>query len=113
MVDYTLLTEKEKQEIIKEYNKRYAMAIIMQISSILSVFPILLIKDYFSIPHNVMIGITTVFIFLFLSTSAYRYSLMNCPICGRPYGSYRKYRPSQCPGCKTHLGGIWDMVEPE
>lgn len=113
MADYTNLTESEKQEIVKAYNRKYAIAVVMQVSSILSVIPILLVKDYFNIPHKVLVGMTVVFAFLYLSTSAYRYTLSCCPICGRSYGSYRKFRPAQCPGCKTYLGSLRDMVEPD
>ena len=113
MTDWRNLTENKKQEIVKNYNKKYTMAVVMQISTILSVFPVLLIKDYFNIPPGIMVGYTVIFAFLYLSASAYRYYFNNCPIFGRPYGSYRKFRPSQCPGCKTPLGSIRDMVEPE
>ena len=57
MADYTLLSENEKQEIVKEYKKRFNTAIAIEISAILLLGIMVLVKEYFNMKVTIIYAV--------------------------------------------------------
>ena len=110
MADWRELTEKEKQEIVKEYNKKYNLATAMNLSVVLTTVVIILLMEFIKFSYNARVGMATVLFIMFIATLGYKHTLMNCPVCGRTYGN-RKHKPTQCSNCNTYLGSIFDREE--
>ncbi|MBQ6850762.1 MAG: hypothetical protein IJN77_06980 [Oscillospiraceae bacterium] len=113
MTEYTKLTESEKQEIVKEYKKRFNTAIAIEISAILLLGIMVLVKEYFNVKVNTIYALMTVPVIIFCFGCAMQVQLLKCPVCGKNYphtfDRFKTY-PARCPNCGVFLGDKIDAV---
>ena len=81
MTEYTKLTESEKQEIVKEYKKRFNTAIAIEISAFLLLGIMVLVKEYFNVKVNTIYALMTVPVIIFCFGCAMQTQLLKCPVC--------------------------------
>ncbi len=113
MVDYTLLTENEKQEIVKQYKKKFNRAIAIEISAFLLLGIIFLAKEYIDVSINLIYALATVPVIIFCFGAARQYQLLKCPVCGKKYPyTFDKFKtyPVRCPNCGVFLGDKIDAI---
>ena len=65
MIDYTNLTENEKQEIVKQYKKKFNTAIAIEVSAFLLLGIIVLVKEYFKVKVNIIYAVMAVPVIIF------------------------------------------------
>ena len=113
MIDYTNLTENEKQKIVKEYKKKFNTAIAIEVSAFLLLGIMFLIKEYFKVKANIIYAAMTVPVIIFCFGCAMQAQLLKCPVCGKKYphtfDRFKTY-PARCPNCGVFLGDKIDAV---
>ena len=83
MIDYTNLTENEKQKIVKQYKKKFNTAIAIEVSAFLLLGIMILVKEYFNVKINIIYAAMTVPVIIFCFGCAMQAQLLKCPVCGK------------------------------
>ena len=113
MIDYTNLTENEKQKIVKQYKKKFNTAIAIEVSTFLLLGIMVLVKEYFNVKTNIIYAAMTVPIIIFCFGCAMQAQLLKCAVCGKNYphtfDRFKTY-PVRCPNCGVFLRDKIDAV---
>lgn len=113
MVDCTLLSENEKQKIVKEYKKKFNTAIAIEISAFLILGLLFIVKESFNLKVNIIYASMTVPVIIFCFGAAMQSQLLKCPVCRKKYphtfDRFKTY-PVKCPNCGVFLGDKIDAV---
>ena len=113
MIDYTNLTENEKQKIVKQYKKKFNTAIAIEVYAFLVLGIMILVKEYFKVNANIIYAVMAAPVIIFCFGCAMQAQLLKCPVCSKHYprtfDRFKTY-PARCPNCGVFLGDKIDAV---
>ncbi len=112
MADWRELTEKEKQEIVKEYKKKYYTAMSIKIIAVLFIGLIILAQDYLHLRTDTVSVLSASAMIVYGIGIGMKSQLMKCPVCGGKFHNtrYSSY-PEKCPHCGVVLADKFPWTE--